>query len=301
MLLLSLSLALSASTYDFKVAHNLVDGPSAFGDSGVDYQPYAAMERSLAQLAADHPDLATFVHYGKSVDGRNLNALRIAKADKAGLAGAPAVEISGAIHGNEYLGIEAKLGQHFIEDGAGMPGLTAYLDRGGVIYVIPVVNPDGYESRERGNSHGSDLNRNFDIPPLSDQRLTEPESKALAEYVGNDLGASGLALKLTFDYHCCVPALVMPWTYKDAQPAAEDASRFNFVAQLQKDTLGYIAGNAADTVGYLAAGTTVDYFYAKYDAVGLTLEGQYGGEEAKLDKHVAMWDAIFAAIASDKL
>ena len=169
---------------DFRGKYNLVDGPSHFSDSGIEFPAYADIENHLAELAKKYPSFAQVVHYGKSVGGRSLTLLRIADASlPQGTSTRPAIEISGAIHGNEYLGIEEQLAAYFLEHRSELPGLQSYLAKGGVIYFIPVVNPDGLENRARLNENVIDLNRDFDMLTKGEHRFTQPESTLLARYL----------------------------------------------------------------------------------------------------------------------
>jgi succinylglutamate desuccinylase len=281
--------------------HNLVDGPVPFGDAGTQYPKYSDIEKNLATLAARFPEKAKLVQYGKTPSGLNLNLLRIEKVNSSKPLNRVAIEISGAIHGNEFLGIEDYMIQYFLENEDKMPGLSAYLAGGGVLYMIPVVNPDGFSRRERQNSADVDLNRDFDILPTKERKFTQPETELLAAYIDKDLNDNKLNLRFTLDYHCCVPAFITPWTYVDSHPGPDDASRFEFFEQLQTQTLGYDVGNAADTVGYLAAGSSVDYFYAKYGTAAFTIEGKYGGEMKDFDKHIRFLDGVFKQTAARML
>ncbi len=290
---------------------NVVDGPVpypnsglpndfwVYGDSGVDHSPYQLMITKIQELSKMYPTLAKVVTYGKTVEGRDLVALRIedTTAKFAKDAVRPSIEISGAIHGNEFLGIEDQLGDYFLKNHDKMPGLTLFLANGGVIYLIPVVNPDGFEHRRRSNTHGVDLNRDFDLLPRNEKRFKEVESLALANYLEADLTANKLRLSLSFDYHCCVPAMITPWSYINSLPTGKDLVSFNQISALETKILGFKTGNPVQTVGYIAEGTTLDYFYSKYGTLGLALEGRYGGEMDALAKHIELWDAIFQEVS----
>ena len=292
------SLRAQSQQADFRGLLNMVDGPNLLSDSGVDFPKYDDLEFRLTQLAARHPSVAELVHYGKTVEGRNLNLLRIgAKNPANGANQNSAIEISGAIHGNEYLGIEEPLAVYFLDHQDQMPGLQSYLQTGGVIYFVPVVNPDGFEIRQRLNHNGSDLNRDFALIPRREARFSQPETTALARFIEDDLNAHHLQLKMSLDYHCCVPAFITPWTYLDAQPSPMDLPAIHAITQVQKGLLNYDAGNAKDTVGYLAEGSTIDYFYARYGTLAFTIEGKDGGEMDVFAQHIRFWDKMFQDIA----
>lgn len=275
---------------------NLVDGPSGLTVTPVVYPSYQEIEVKLGQIVQRHPTRAQLVSYGRSVNGLSLNAVRIGLAPSGG-SERPAVQISGVIHGNEYLGIEDRLLEHFLDNTVRMPGLQAFLQKGGIIYFIPVVNPDGFVRKRRLNENGADLNRDFDLLPRNDSRFTQPETRALADFIERDLVASNAKLKLSLDYHCCVPALITPWTYIDAQPEAKDQSAFQTLGNIGRDILGFPYGNANQTVNYLAEGSSIDYFYAKYGTRALAIEGSWWGEEGNVEKHADFWDKLFQNLA----
>jgi hypothetical protein len=288
-------------TGDDRNTVNRVDGPIPFGDSGVTYRPYADIEKNLEGLVSSNPRISTLVHYGKTIGGRNLTMVRLESKD-ADLTrrNRPAVEISGAIHGNEYLGIEEALITQFISEPKKMPGLSLFLASGGVVYFIPVVNPDGYEARQRANLNRADLNRDFDVPNGT-LKFREPETRQLADYLDRNISDGALKFKFVMDYHCCVPAMIMPWSYVNAHPEAADLLHFNEIAAIQSRLLGFSVGNAMDTVGYNAVGSSLDYYYKKYGAFGFTIEGRYRGEMKALDAHAAFLDQVFEKMALKEL
>lgn len=106
------------------------------------------------------------------------------------------------------------LAEHFLKHGKELKGLTAFLAAGGVVYLVPVANPDGFDAEARFNAaseivrqnnlltqrldHVSpddlgNLNRDFAILPRDERRFTNPESARLASYIDNDL-RNGLRL-----------------------------------------------------------------------------------------------------------
>jgi succinylglutamate desuccinylase len=284
-----------------KILLNEVDGPSALGDSGVKYIAYEKIQTAFESLAREYPTRLQVLYYGKTAQGRSLMMLKISDGLAVPKPGVdrPAVQISGAIHGNEYLGIEAPLAEYFIRQWDGLPGLRTFLAKGGVIYFIPVVNPDGYAARMRANSAGTDLNRDFDgIEPRPTSRFTQPETKLLAQILDSEIQNNHLEFKFSMDYHCCLPAALMPWSYADRYPTRSiDMTEFEAIGTLEKSILGYEAGNPHATVGYNALGTSMDYFYAKYRTIAWAIEGKYGGEFGEFTQHAQFFDEVFARLS----
>jgi predicted deacylase len=119
--------------------------------------------RRLAERAG-----AELVHYGDSIEGRPLHAVRL-----PGPAGAPRVLCAANIHGVELVGAEVTLA---LLEAAGEPrGELARLRARAELWLIPCVNPDGYArtwaaggagrlAELRTNARGVDLNRNYPMP-----------------------------------------------------------------------------------------------------------------------------------------
>ncbi len=48
-------------------------------------------------------------------------------------------------------------------------------------------------------------------------------------------------------------------------------------------------GQTPVILGYSAKGTSKDYYYEKFGALGFTFEGRYGKEDSYFDEHTKMW------------
>lgn len=290
----------------------LGSGPAAFAesemfsDSGIDGPAYEQILRATADLPKQHAGWVTVMDYGRSVRGRVLRALRIQSPNAASATlGNPggarqAVLISGATHGNEYLGFEDRLAPWFLENRQSSPGVMRFLASGGVIYVIPVVNPDGYEANQRDNSRGVDLNRDFDLIPTGEHKFRQVETRQLTEWLDQELVANSTQLRLTVDYHCCAGALLFPWSYADAALPADVQRGHLAVAKLMQQDIDrtYDFGNTSAVLGYYAKGTSKDYYYAKYGALAFTFEGAYREESFKFVQHQVWWDHVLTSLAS---
>lgn len=128
-------------------------------------------------IVADLPDLLRDIktppniHAVRSAGGRELAYWVFGDSG-------PVTLILGGMHGTEYT--PTVLSAAFIEWLEATPGA---IERGRMV-VAPLVDPDGFASRRRGNDHGVDLNRNY---PATNWRmragrhglrpLSEPETR----------------------------------------------------------------------------------------------------------------------------
>ncbi|KAK0140048.1 Carboxypeptidase D [Merluccius polli] len=154
---------------------------AASGDAAADaesyseYYNYANLTARLRSLARKYPRIANLSSVGRSVEGRELWVLRITKdadADAAD-AGKPRFKYVGNMHGDETVSrqVLVYLAEYLLAGyGAGDPRVTRLVDDTD-IYVMPSMNPDGFEravegdcegrGSGRGNARDVDLNRSF--------------------------------------------------------------------------------------------------------------------------------------------
>jgi predicted deacylase len=190
------------------------------------YGDASAFEQRWRELAARLG--ASEAVAGRSVEGRPL--WRFDLGSRA--PGAPAVLLTGLVHGAELIGSEALLGA-VARLGPGAGG--AVLERARVV-VMPIVNPDalaanmdrlarGRLAGQRRNARGVDLNRNFPparqagrvLHPMAGSRLrispyyrgphalSEPESRAVHDV------AVELRPALALGFHSFGNLLLCPW------------------------------------------------------------------------------------------
>jgi hypothetical protein len=269
-----------------------------FSDSGIDGPPYREIYDNMGALAATHASWAAVADYGRTPGGRDLRVIKIQAPGANRRDARPAVLISGSTHGNEYLNIEDRLPQWLLENRTRSPGLRRYLAAGGVIYVVPILNPDGYDRDTRGNGNGVDLNRDFDLVPVSEDNFREVETRSLVEFLDRDFEAENVELKLTVDYHCCDGSLLFPWSYTMDALSAEDYQRHLVIGQLMQthidDTYEY--GSTGQVLGYNPRGTSKDFYYARYGALAFTFEGSYANENRRFAAHTIWWDHMLGTI-----
>lgn len=258
--------------------------------------PYQLLYETLGRLAETQPGWATLIDYGITPGGRGLRLIKIQRPDwnQAGRE-RPAALITGAIHGDEYLEIEHRLIAWFLKNKHDRPNLRQYLQAGGIIYVVPITNPDGYERNRRTNNNGADLNRDFDLPLEQQVGFRETETRSLANWLDQELSSSNARLKLSVDYHCCNGSLLYPWSFRhNSLPPVLEAAHARIGELMQEDIdPSYSVGPTGKVLGYLARGTAKDYFHAKYGTLAFTFEAKTRQiEAARFARHALWWEHL---------
>jgi hypothetical protein len=275
---------------------------SSASDSGIFGPPYSSIQIEMSELALSFSDWAEKIDYGVSPNGNVLSMIRIAKkrsnsseirANRAKLS--KAVYISGATHGNEYLNIEDRLARYFLENRSNLPHFDRFLQNDGVLYVVPIVNPDGYEARTRRNANGVDINRDFPVKKINHSGLTQPESSQLVSFLFQDLKESMAHLVFTLDYHCCKGALIHPWSFNSEPLPDPDFGNYQEVGDKMKSIFGshYWVGNTEQVLTQPRTGTSKDFFYENFQSLSFTFEGKKYKENENFQKHVEFWENIF--------
>lgn len=144
---------------------------------------YEELKTYAEALGADS-DLAEAEVIGRSVQGRNLYALKFSSSRFGEDPSKIRVLIFAQQHGNEQSGKEGAL---LLAAELLKPENRYLFDRIDMA-LIPQVNPDGSEVNKRLNARGMDLNRNHLI-------LTEPETQALHRFFDRYL------FEVTLDVH----------------------------------------------------------------------------------------------------
>ena len=262
-------------------------------DSGIKGPPYQKIVDELKELESTFPEIVNVIEYGRSVGGRPLTIVKIQK--KLTIEGKlPAIYIGGSIHGDEYLNIEDRLPKWFAEQSEQKGPVGNFLEKGGVIYIAPILNPDGYEKRSRTNDLGIDLNRDFTVIEAQVEGLKQPETSALAFFLEEDLKKEGRKLEITMDYHCCIGALLYPWSFKGPTLPSEQLIKHLNIVEAMKSTVGgeIKSGTTPTILGYSAKGTSKDFYYEHFGATSFTFEGRRNREDKYFDEHTKMWDLI---------
>ena len=270
-----------------------------------DFKSHAQINAKLTELAAHASGTASLLTIGTSLEGRTISGLRISGDATA----KPGVFFNGCQHAREWISpmVNMYLADYLICNYGVDPTVTALVDAT-EIFIVPVVNPDGYEYSRTTNRmwrknrrvnagsscRGVDLNRNWNsdwnggqstsISPCSDiyvgtAPFSEPETAAIRDFV-----LAHPLISMHIDYHSYGQMILEPWSYTSIQWPQHALT--NLLGQLMSDDiLGvhgeyYLHGNGtAGGATYLASGVMPDWT-AEQGIFGYTLElrdtGLYG-------------------------
>jgi len=256
------------------------------------FRTFSEIEQTLEQLAQHFPQLVSKRSIGKTVEGRDIWALKI--TNDAALH-KPTAWFDALHHAREPLSAELLL--RFLEKILPLYGqdfeVTRLLNTRNLV-IVPCVNPDGYEfnrqtypngggmwrKNRRPNVDGSvgvDLNRNYDWAwgeivddPSMDSELyqgvaafSEFETAALRDLMAQEKPHTAVTV------HTYGNEWLFPWGYTDTPTDAD--SVFRYYADRLTVNNGYRAENAWHLYG-ASSGATDDFLFGTHGTIAYTLE-----------------------------
>lgn len=259
------------------------------------YHTYAEIDIELHELANSHMEIARVTSIGKSIEGRDLWAIKISdNVDQD--EDETVVVLLGAHHAREWISVDVPflIGKHLIENYS-TDTLIARLIDNAEIWILPLVNPDGHQysvvrdrlwrKNRRNNGDGTfgvDLNRNYSYkwggPGSSGDTFSEiyrgpspfsePETRALRDFL------ELLAPKALISYHNFSQLILYPWGY--TYDPAPDESLLDNLAVAMADKIRSVHGEEytpeQGSILYLASGDTTDWLYALLSVPAFTIE-----------------------------
>ena len=259
------------------------------------YKSLSQYNARMDQMLADHPDLASPISIGTSHEGREIRGLRISGNGPAGV-DKKAVVFHGLIHAREWIAGMTTMyaADELLDQYTSNPRVQNVMDNV-EFFVVPVVNPDGYEysrttnrqwRKNRRPGGGVDLNRNFGYNwgpgfggssgnPGSDiyrgpAPFSEPESQAL-----RDLFLDNPQIVSHIDFHSYGQLIAGPWGYTFDNPP--DVDILDRQAGIMADSIQSVSGEIygwgddTDVLG-LANGITNDWAYGDQGVFSYTVE-----------------------------
>jgi hypothetical protein len=149
------------------------------------YHTFEELTAELQQYAQQYPEICFLESIGKSLQGRDLWIMKI--SDNVSIEeNEPEFKYISSMHGNEPVGMEMciYLIHHLVDNYRVDPRITRIVDET-EIWIMPLMNPDGYVARQRWNFNGIDLNRNFPDrirDPFNSPEGREPETQAVMNF-----------------------------------------------------------------------------------------------------------------------
>ncbi len=259
------------------------------------YHTYVELDSSLHALASAHSQIAQVSSIGKSVEGRELWAIKISDNVNAQENEARVVLLGGH-HAREWIAVDVPLliAEHFLAQYGTEPKITALIDNA-EIWIVPMVNPDGHQysvtsqrlwrKNRRNNGDGTfgvDLNRNYGFqwggPGSSGDSFSEiyrgpsafsePEAQAVRDFLQAHTPAALIS------YHNFSQLILYPWGYTNDAPPRRGLLDSLAVAMANRirDVHGenYTPEQASDL--YLASGDTNDWLFGVFSVPGFTIE-----------------------------
>lgn len=147
------------------------------------YYNYVDLTERFRSLAQRHPHIANLSSVGRSVEGRELWVMRITLDPEKDSPGRPRFKYVGNMHGDETVSrqVLVYLVEYLLSRYGEEPRVTKLVNSTD-IYIMPSMNPDGFERSKEGdcagvtggrhNSKLSDLNRSF--PDQFDGTTVDP-------------------------------------------------------------------------------------------------------------------------------
>ncbi|MEY4926055.1 MAG: hypothetical protein RI894_491 [Bacteroidota bacterium] len=275
------------------------------------YLTFAEYLLEMDSLHAMYPTLVSpKFSIGTTIEGRSIWAYKV--SDNVGIdENEPEVLIDGLIHARE--GVAGMQSMYFITDLLDKytqnDPEARFLVNNRELFVVPVINPDGYVYNEttdpqggglwrknrRDNLDGTfgvDLNRNWghfwgfndsgSSPGTVSETyrgtgaFSEPETASMRDFCNVH------SFKTALNHHTYSNLMIRPYGYDEFVSCDDDTTSFAEYGTILTATNGFLYGKSSQTVGYAVNGTTDDWMYgertSKAKIVSFTPETGSGAE-----------------------
>ena len=246
-------------------------------------------------IALEDSGVAQTYIIGSTHEGRDIWAVKISDNPSED-EGEPGSLFLGCHHAREWISVEVPLDiAQYLTDNYDSDAEVKHLVDNCEIWIVPVVNPDGYEysrttdrmwrknRRDNGDgTFGVDLNRNYSKMwgganssgstssgnyrgPIA---FSEPESQAVRDLV------LAYDFRVLMSYHNYGQQILMPWGYT-WEPCPDDIpmSSMTFgMREIIKQTSGAIYFPWTEQNGYLVGGNTRDWSYGELGIYSFSIE-----------------------------
>jgi carboxypeptidase T len=248
----------------------------------------------LAQYQRSYPDLAQVSSIGKSLQGRDILALKITQHVSDSITGKPSILFNGMHHAREVMSTEVPLDiADYLLTNYGKNANVTHWVNSDVIYVIPMLNVDGNnivwteDNMWRKNARGGfgvDINRNYpyqwnscngssgstaDEDYRGPSAASEPETNVLMDYVRTIHPA------LDISFHSYSELVIYPYGcggHTETADVIEPLGK-QMAALIPSDSGSgtYTAGLAPDLL-YPVDGADIDWMYHEMHVIPYVIE-----------------------------
>lgn len=280
------------------------DMEPAYPPEDADYHTYEEMVAEIERVAADHPDIVRLDTIGTTYKGRPIFVVRITDAPDLD-EGEPEVLLDALHHAREHLTPEMALSMiHLLTDGYARDSRIKRIVDSRVIWVVPMLNPDGLAYDLRGDPYrgwrknrqpngagapvGTDLNRNYgyrwggigasadpgSIVYRGAAAWSAPETRAMRDFILSRRVGDTQRIRALITFHTAGELILYPYGYTYADRPADMTAR-------DSRTLRALAGTMAASNGYRAqqssdlspkTGGMLDWSYGRQRIFGFTFE-----------------------------
>ncbi len=277
------------------------------GASAAEYRSTAEVNAALLALESAHPGLAKTVNIGSTWEGRAIRAIKIGTTPAAEDYGKPDILFVGCHHAREWISVEVPLmlAEYLVNNYANNQTIRDLLEAR-EIWIVPLLNPDGYEysrttnrlwrknRRDLGDGFfGVDLNRNYgflwggvgassnrgDETFRGPSSFSEPETRALRDLIearkaGRNVLGGAPRFTALITYHSYSQLILYPWGHTTT--GAPDRALLDATAKDLESLIEaagghhYTAQQSSDL--YRTTGDLTDWAYGEYGVRAFTIE-----------------------------
>lgn len=259
------------------------------------YTTYAELTASLTATAAKYPDIMSVESIGKSLEGRDIWAVKI--SDNVGVheADEPALFFNAMHHAREVMTTEVALDLIGVltKDYATNERVKNWVNRNEV-WIVPMINPDGNNKVWTSNSmwrknardgFGVDINRNYPYKwgacngssgsRTSDayrgpSAASEPETQAVMNFVAR------IKPVMSISYHSYSELVIYPYGCDDQYTPDHEMMQTigkQLASRLPRDNApGTYKPGTSWEILYAVDGGDLDWLYSEHDVFPFVIE-----------------------------
>jgi hypothetical protein len=238
------------------------------------YMPYADFRDTMITIAQNNPSFTRLETLGMSVSNRLILAMKFSDNPQLD-ENEPAVHFEANIHGDEKItwGVLMEMVKYLAASYGTDTTVTRLIDSR-EIWLLPMVNPDGYETPTRYNDNGVDLNRNWGWMWQNGRArgsgpMSEPESKAQLNHILRHPFVTYVS------YHSGTEFISHPWSYTYSRHnTIPELTLISWLSSRYDNYTRYTYGQGADSM-YSINGSTKDFNYGYDGSMGWSIEVHY--------------------------